>query len=139
MHSKTKGDKNVRGRNPKIVLYDAAIHRRRRLRKTHGAMGRRTRKKAEKRKYTNALEHDCGHDNLLHEYLHHIASIKYHLSCNPNCDSAIYDKVAKLQSQEGILQQKYLEFQQNKDKKDNYTVQTNINRDVSIFNLDRAV
>lgn len=68
-----------------------------------------------------------------------IASIKYHLSCNPNCDSAIYDKVAKLQSQESILQQKYLEFQQNKDKKDNYTVQTNINRDVSIFNLDRAV
>ena len=36
-----------------------------------------------------------------------------------------------------LLLQNY--YMKNKDKKDNYTVQTNINRDVSIFNLDRAV
>ena len=72
--------------------------------------------------------------------LNDIASIKYHLSCNPNCDSSIYAKVAKLESQLPVLEQKYVEFQQNKDKKDNYTIQTGVNKkDVSIFNLNRAV
>ena len=72
--------------------------------------------------------------------LEDIASIKYHLFCNPNCDASIYAKVAKLESQLPVLKQKYVEFQQNKDKKDNYTIQTGAkNNDVSIFNLDRAV
>ena len=115
MHSKTKGDKNVRGRNPKIVLYDAAsadyAKRMAQWEEEHA--------KKLKKENTQMLSNmiagmttSCTNIYTTKYAINDIASIKYHLSCNPNCDSAIYDKVAKLQSQEGILQQKYLEFQQ---------------------------
>lgn len=71
--------------------------------------------------------------------LNDIASIKYHLSCNPNCDASIFAQVAKLESQQPILQQKYQEFKQNKDDNDNYTIQTDAKKDTGSLNLDRSV
>ena len=92
------------------------------------------------RNMINGMTTNCTNIYNTKYALNDISSIKYHLSCNPNCDALIYEKVAQLEAQLPVLQQKYIEFQQNKDKTDNYTVQTGLNNtDISIFNLKRTV